>query len=303
MNDHSPCVHAHFSTMHYVNSEFHSEHQQLIHCHKQDLELLYILSGSGNYTVAGRQWHVKRGNLIICRTGVMHGETPYTVNQMRSLCCVSNQISFDGFTMDQFIRYSEDPILHFTEDRSAFEHLLLALNDFAAKKEVYQDTCDRLCEVILQIVIEKLKNRHSTDAQLGDQKIDAFILAVTRWLDEHYMEEINLPKLGNKFHVSHYYLGHLFKQQTGYSPIQYVTQLKIGEAQKQLMNSDLPIGKIAEMLGFNDTSHFNTMFKKYIGISPSKFRQYSITSRLQTGEVNLEDNTDSNTTKQKELSS
>ena len=56
--------------------------------------------------------------------------------------------------------------------------------------------------------------------------------------------------------------------------MKYVAQLKIGEAQKLLMNTDKSIGSISEELGFNDNSHFNVMFKKYTGLSPTEYRQY-----------------------------
>ncbi len=104
---------------------------------------------------------------------------------------------------------------------------------------------------------------------------------VIKYLETYYKEAITLSDLGNKFHVSHYYLSHIFKEQTGYSPMKYVAQLKIGEAQKLLMNTDKSIGSISEELGFNDNSHFNVMFKNIPGcrrqntVSTLRTRQYN----------------------------
>ena len=47
---------------------------------------------------------------------------------------------------------------------------------------------------------------------------------------------------------------------------------RIGEAQGYLMDSSIPIGDIADMLGFSSTAHFNSMFNKYVGIPPGKYR-------------------------------
>jgi transcriptional regulator GlxA family with amidase domain len=69
-------------------------------------------------------------------------------------------------------------------------------------------------------------------------------------------------------------LSHIFKEQTGYSPIKYASQLKIGEAQSLLMNTDRSVGSISEELGFGDNCHFNVMFKKYTNLSPTEYRRH-----------------------------
>ena len=56
-------------------------------------------------------------------------------------------------------------------------------------------------------------------------------------------------------------------------PMQYVMKRRIGEAQGFLMNTSIPIAEIADTLGFSSICHFNTMFKKYTGTPPGKFRQ------------------------------
>ncbi|NBI84278.1 AraC family transcriptional regulator [Clostridiaceae bacterium] len=48
----------------------------------------------------------------------------------------------------------------------------------------------------------------------------------------------------------------------------------IGESQRLLMNSELPVSCISDQLGFNDSSHFCRTFKKYIGLTPSVYRRH-----------------------------
>lgn len=97
---------------------------------------------------------------------------------------------------------------------------------------------------------------------------------MTHYLDQHFMESLQLPELGERFHISHYYLSRLFKEETGLSPMKYVTYRKIGESQNLLMNTELPIGTISDRMGFLDNCHFNTTFKKYIGLTPTQYRQH-----------------------------
>ena len=57
-------IRARFSRLHYVDQDYHSNHSQLLHSHEDCLELLYIMSGEGQYIVGGRQWPVHSGNPV-----------------------------------------------------------------------------------------------------------------------------------------------------------------------------------------------------------------------------------------------
>ncbi|MGI6008246.1 MAG: AraC family transcriptional regulator [Ruminococcus sp.] len=265
-----------FITMHYVDQHYHSHHSQLIHCH-DELELFYVMNGAGHYIVDGRKWAIHDGNLIICNAGILHGEEPFSSNDMESYCCVLKNIDEQelGMSVENFRLLSANPVLNFsdTDERKAFEHLLLALNELKNTSRKSQQICSQIACCLLKLVSEKLSERHRQD-HLLHSKVDDFINSVIKYLENHYRESLTLAELGKKFHISHYYLSHIFKEQTGYSPIKYAAQLKIGEAQNLLMNTGRSIGSISEYLGFNDSCHFNVMFKKYTNLSPSEYRQH-----------------------------
>ena len=109
---------------------------------------------------------------------------------------------------------------------------------------------------------------------IADKNTEEFIQNIMQYLDTHYIEPLQLHELGTRFHISPFYLAHIFKAETGISMMKYVMCRKIGESQNLLMNTSLPIGIISERLGFNDHCHFSTTFKKYIGITPTQYRQH-----------------------------
>jgi len=55
--------------------------------------------------------------------------------------------------------------------------------------------------------------------------------------------------------------------------MQYIIRRRIGEAQNQLISTNLSIAEIAEKAGFTDTSYFDVMFRKKVGTSPRKYRR------------------------------
>ena len=67
------------------------------------------------------------------------------------------------------------------------------------------------------------------------------------------------------------WLRKLFKQQVGVSLNKYLTNLRINKA-KALMCSDLQIGDIAEMVGFQDQLYFSRVFKQSTGLSPREYK-------------------------------
>ena len=88
---------------------------------------------------------------------------------------------------------------------------------------------------------------------------------IKEYIDKHYMEPITLQSMGEALHISPYYLSHVFKQMSGYSPVQYLLRRRIGEAQTLLITTDLSITHIAEMVGYDTQSYFNLQFTKKCG--------------------------------------
>lgn len=93
----------------------------------------------------------------------------------------------------------------------------------------------------------------------------------------HYMQErindnISLQELSSQYNYSVSRFSNLFRQKTGYAPIDYFLQMKMQKACQQLNFSNRPIKDIAFGLGFDDPYYFSKRFRKNIGMSPKKYR-------------------------------
>ncbi len=94
------------------------------------------------------------------------------------------------------------------------------------------------------------------------------------YINEHYAEPLTLKKISETVYISEAHLSHCFKKDAGLSPMQYMMQRRIGEAQSQLIETSQPIQDIGEELGFVSSAHFSKMFKKYVGITPKEYRSH-----------------------------
>lgn len=92
------------------------------------------------------------------------------------------------------------------------------------------------------------------------------------YLKINYAENINLDFLENKFSVNKFSLCKQFKQETGESIINFLTQIRINHARDYLENSSYPINTIAYKVGYDSPTYFSRVFKKVIGISPLEYR-------------------------------
>ena len=92
------------------------------------------------------------------------------------------------------------------------------------------------------------------------------------YINEHFSEEISVEKLASLCGISHYHFIRVFKQETGYTPHEYILNRRMASARYLLRNSDLPVKEICYDTGFSSESVFCNAFKKHNGMTPKEYR-------------------------------
>ena len=96
---------------------------------------------------------------------------------------------------------------------------------------------------------------------------------VKTFIDAHYREEIRLAQLSDIAGMSDSSFSRFFKLHTGRNLSDYIIDLRLGYACRQLVDSTNSVAEICYASGFNNLSNFNRIFKKRKGCSPSEFRE------------------------------
>ncbi len=107
----------------------------------------------------------------------------------------------------------------------------------------------------------------------AQDKLTQLSLALQRFLKDHYQDKITSKTLSDHFEQRGTYLVKVLRQTVGLSPAEYLMQYRMEEASRQLLDTDLSIADIALEVGFQNIYYFSTSFKKYTGVSPSKYRE------------------------------
>ncbi|MEQ5843780.1 AraC family transcriptional regulator [Paraburkholderia acidicola] len=98
---------------------------------------------------------------------------------------------------------------------------------------------------------------------------------ITRWLEEHYAEDIRLKDMAEIACLSDSYFLKAFRDTVGQTPYHYLKTIRLNAARVLLRTSDLPVSKIASSCGYKSGSHFCVEFGRETGMSPSHFRRQS----------------------------
>lgn len=92
------------------------------------------------------------------------------------------------------------------------------------------------------------------------------------FIDEHFEEELSLPRVAKAANISGNHLSEKFKQVTGVNFVEYIARTRFEKARALLHDVDLRVSEIAFAVGFQSLSQFNRVFKKLSGKSPTEYR-------------------------------
>jgi AraC family transcriptional regulator of arabinose operon len=227
--------------------------------------LLYCIKGEGTVTLNGKTVRLRPHTFFIIPKHVAH-HYKSSVQDPWSILWVH----FTG-------AHAEILYARYLESFGHNEHFI-----------PYAESLNQLFNETLTIMERSFRMR---DIEIANIKFFAFISSLIYHKDIHpHVQEDDVvshsiqfmkANLDNLFSVeelagqqhcstSHYY--RLFHQQTGTSPIQYFNQLKIHKSCQYLYFTDKSVKEICLELGFNDPYYFSRIFRKFMGISPMKYR-------------------------------
>lgn len=248
-------------------------------CHYENTyQVLFVLAGRILYKVGGKEYEVSRGGMIVLNTRENHTlkvlEYPYE----RYLI----QIRSDFFLQE--VQYPEI-IAVFVKRPPDFSHLLI----------MPEPVWSRLYVMIQEMEQEYLRKNKYWEIYVGSSLRRMFILVfrecaeglsvlktgssvtiaykIMNYLEHHFTEEITVDSIAEAMYLNKNYIAHVFKDETGFSLMNYVISLRINKAKLLLTETGKSITDVASECGYSDFTYFSKQFKKITGSTPSRFRK------------------------------
>jgi AraC family transcriptional regulator, arabinose operon regulatory protein len=130
-------------------------------------------------------------------------------------------------------------------------------------------------ELAMAALEEALIWTYRIAVQAPFSRVNPRVQKAARYLASHPSEPFKLSTLAEHCGLSVSRLGHLFRAELNATPHQYSERLRLDYAQQLLRQTDLPIARIAEEVGFADALYFSRRFRRLRGATPSGFRAHS----------------------------
>lgn len=121
-------------------------------------------------------------------------------------------------------------------------------------------------------IIYQLLSAFLRDAKAKAPTLDSRIQKALTYIKNNISSNINIEQIAETVCLSKDHFIRAFKHEIGTTPLQYINQKKIEQAQLMLFTDNVSIKSIAYMLGFEDPSYFNRLFKKATGSTPLDYR-------------------------------
>ncbi|WP_461242723.1 helix-turn-helix domain-containing protein [Secundilactobacillus muriivasis] len=121
-----------------------------------------------------------------------------------------------------------------------------------------------------QLFIQLLAKLQAQDN--AQNELTQLSLSIQQYLKKHFRDKITATTLSNHFDQRANYLVRVLRQTIGLSPAEFLMQYRMEEAARMLLNTSASIADVAVEVGFQNIYYFSTSFKKYTGLSPSRYR-------------------------------
>jgi YesN/AraC family two-component response regulator len=141
-----------------------------------------------------------------------------------------------------------------------FQTRVLSPKQYASSVRLLSIFAEHLSMVSNQVVVQQ---------QTAEPPV---ISRAKQFIQEHQGEDLSLGQVAKAVNTSTFYFCKMFKKATGVNFTDYLSRVRIEKAKNLLLNPNLRISEIAYEVGFQSLTHFNRVFKKIVGQSPTEYR-------------------------------
>lgn len=231
-----------------------------------EIEILYVLSGQIGVMSQGKNYVLKTEDMVVFNSYQPHG-----LYYQEGAHTLSLHYSSDFFRNQSIGQIDCNSALQL-DNAEIFEKLRAKI---AGIYQLYIENNEKYDLYILSESYEMfgiLKQYfESTDTNTETSKYKKWFTDVLKYIDEHYVDEITLQEIGEKFFLSEAHLSRVLKKNLGISFSDYIRTLRLNKACNLLIDSQMQITDIALECGFNYMNTFIESFKKQYGMTPGKF--------------------------------
>jgi len=253
------------------------------------VELVYVNAGAAVHVHGSRRYPIFAGDCFVIAPGERHGYDERNGLHITNVLFFPSILSAhlaDLRTMRGFMRFftieplfrSESDFRHklhlgATQQRQASGLIDTLKRELARCPEGYRSLCTSLLVQVVVLICRSYEQM--TGARVVSEEFDrrqGMVEAAISYLEQHYGGEVSVEDVARSAFISPSRLSHVFRDTTGMSLFDYLTQIRIDRAQHLLAESDKTVAEICFELGIQSPTYFTRLFRRMTSQSPSQYR-------------------------------
>lgn len=244
----------------------------LAHWH-QEIELIYIRSGSARFSINDHNFTARTGDLVIVDTGDFHySDSSEMKNELEFLIFDPGIVS----PLYQYSHFAHPLVTAETLRKNGLDSLLPNLflqirEELSNRQPYYQEIVTAHVRSFWYQLRRFLPRDSQNQAQSRRSHLLEDMQTLLAYMDSHYSENLTLTFAAAKMNLSDSYFSRIFKRLLGTNFVTYLNMIRVEHAIADLKTSHRKVTDVALACGFNNIRTFNRVFKEITGYTPSQF--------------------------------
>ncbi len=225
----------------------------------------YIVRGKGTFTVNRTVYPLRAGDVFLAKPNQLISYSADKIDPWEYYWVGFNGVSANRLVLE--LPFRDDSPTHHCQNAERVKNAL---------REIFLARGPQPCDEALMVgrlylfaaeLMREAKALAPRPANSGAQ----YVLSAIKFIQFNYSHNIGIDDIARAVGVSRSHLYRIFMGNVGCSPIDYLTQYRIDEACALLKRSALSVAEISASVGFYDPFYFSRVFKKNVGVPPSKY--------------------------------
>ena len=269
-----------YSKKGYLNSEFRLFHltdqeTQEVDYHYHDFDKITIfIKGSVTYTIEGKSYELRPYDIVLVRHGDIHRLTVDNSKVYERIIVYISPNFMNAYKTDSYdlsccfqkALQEESNVLRIPSlEKSSLFRSITRLEQSFADDGYAADLYRQVLFLEFMVHLNRAARKNRLEF-IDTDNCNAKIVDILRYINDHLTGDLGIDTLAGKFYISKYYMMRRFKQETGYTLGQYISQKRLLFA-KELISSGVPASQVCFDCGFRDYSTFPRACRKSFGKS------------------------------------
>lgn len=264
----------------YLNSEFKIFHiidnnKKSFSYHYHDFfKVLIFISGNVNYHIEGKSYSLKDYDIVLINPSEIHRPVIHDYAPYERIIIYLSQDFFNSYKEKGFdlsycfkrVKETNSNIISFNKKSNKLYNEISNLRDSFNNNDSLNELYKKVIFIKFMILLNNYLN-NNTMAISTESTSNKKILEVLSYINNNLSSNINIDNISSKFYINKSYLMHLFKKETGYTIIQYITEKRLFRARNLILNG-YSLTDACFNCGFKNYSTFFRSFKNKFKVSP-----------------------------------